>query len=617
MSSLNPLACERCGNDLEPDDAISIIEGVCGVCRRLAATSSTHSSAEMADFGAEADNLALSTLLDQLASAGDSLRSRGAVERERDGAAVPARLPAIPVVATPAYAMVVPRARRRARDLTVGAIIGLVLTSGATAYFILTRDGPTASLADTSSSLPQTLSLRVIPSWANIKLGGRVLDAADSTGRLTLSWSDQERWSWLEVSAEGYHPDRRPLATLGGAGDVCIELVRGPYEVSVQTTPDQTEVWIDGKLKGYSPLTVSLLPHERPTLSIKRRGYEEITQALGPPERSSQLDLKLTLTPRAPTVQVETDPPGAEVFAAGEPQGVSPLSLELAPSLLGQEVVITAVAAGHDTAQTLLTLPSLAVEPLAPVRLTLPRTRIAVEIATDPPGGTVLLDGQALGIAPVTAVFDPAQIGQTVVVQAALAGSHHGRRELTVPPAGKPVSLTVPMTFNTQRAVFVLSPSRDAPEASQALADRLIDLIHGLSPQQRFVLLACTDAGLEFWPGPRGPAAATSEQKVRAYDFVRSRRPGGVIDIRDALAAVIDGEPTALWLLTVEPLKRTDLQGLDAAIRNGTVVVHVIGAEAVAADEGTAQWVADHGGTFTIVGHDDAPVAFGEPDTIE
>ncbi|MCA9257455.1 MAG: hypothetical protein KDA33_17530, partial [Phycisphaerales bacterium] len=36
MSAIDPLACERCGRRLESDDAISVIEGVCGVCRNTA-----------------------------------------------------------------------------------------------------------------------------------------------------------------------------------------------------------------------------------------------------------------------------------------------------------------------------------------------------------------------------------------------------------------------------------------------------------------------------------------------------------------------------------------------------------------------------------------------------
>lgn len=682
----DPLVCERCRAALEPDDAVSIIEGVCPACRGDGFSSLVRPLSAV-DALLRGTNLPLEE--DPLFAESPPVPAAQPTNFQNRKTPAPRPLPARPTgalqvssgsaahrnepwprpshagyresplqaatpapeyrrswqgegeAAHPSGRIVVPMmqggartfsrtgVRRRRRDLAVGVAIGLIVTVSVTAYFLTYRGRANPLVTAVAAAPTRSLHLTVTPPWATVTLNDEEIGPPDEAGKLDLALpGDAFTTASLQVSADGYHTARRPLSTLTGVKDVFIELVRRPYQVVVRTNPPQAEVWADGELKGYTPLTMSLLPTETPSLSLRRAGYAEVLREITPPDKGDTIDLDVFLLAANLTVQVESDPPGAMIALDGVVRGPSPLAVEMDPSYLGKDVAITASLSGYDDAATELAVPLAGAPEPIPVRLALTRKQAVVEFWTTPPGGHVVIDGREAGAAPVTVKFDSDRVGSTITVAASLGASYHGKRELTVPPVGEPLRTTILMELNVQRVVFLLSCPREAglgtgaaadsaamrpiaasgsPAEAVILADQLIETLGELTPQQRFALLLDTEDGIETWPSGQATEAATSEQKVRAYDAVRSARLSGGGRVADAVQRALELQPDTIWLFAAGELKENELQQLSESTESENVTVHIV---RTASDEQDV-WLRDlavkHQGTLTVLGQGQLP----------
>ncbi len=592
MTHLNPLLCERCGAELESDDAVSVIEGVCCPCR----TGEPRSVQDPIAFSTRddpwPDEPAADPPVDPVA---DSWTHNEPQETIR-----PPDVPTLPSTDPPSPS--IRRARRRARDLGIGVSVGLILTASVTTY-LLTRGGEQELPAIRQTPLARSVTLRIDPPTAVVKLDGKTLDPAADTGKWTVRLSgEEEAPHWLEISAAGYHADRRSISMLKGVDDVFIELLPKPYEATIRTDPPQAEVWINDELKGYSPLTLSLLPREPARLRVEHCGYSEVVEMLSPTTDGSPLVLDLALEALGPVLRVVTNPPGAKVTVDGELRGIAPVTLRFDADHLGRGVHVVAASPGYDDASTTATLPTVGAADGTTVRLTLQQTFAELEIRTVPPGGRVIVDGKNMGAAPVVARFKPTETGRSIVVQASRAGAHYGRQDLIVPPPGDPISVTIPMTFNAQRVVFLLSFPPGCRADARLLADQAVELIHLLTPKQRFSVLARTDEGIEAWPGGLGTHAATSEQKVRAFDKVRSVRLAGTGDVYEMMEASLGFKPTTIWLFAAGRLDSRELERFGNLTEGRDVSVHIVTAESTDRDHWLERWAAGRNGTLTVLG---------------
>ncbi len=603
----NPFLCERCGAELESDDAVSVIEGVCDRCRQ------GQSQLEVAP--AESQRPTPET------SAGNVIAGRAAGEASREPRfALPLEIEAGPTVDRPAVdrgevftppRQVLPgrssgagpaKPGHRTRDLAIGTSVGLLLTGVLTVYYLV---GPGGSPVETlgQSSPSQVVNLRIQPRWAVVKLDGEAVGPADKSGKLPISLpEDDGATHWLEVTADGFHSDRRQLSAILGVSDVFIELLRKPCEVAIRTTPPQAEVWVDDELKGLSPLSLALLSGQKASLSIKRQGYVTVSRELTLSPRGRRQELHFALQAVGPVLTVETDPAGAEILVDGVHRGVSPVTVDLAPRYRGREVEVAAAAAGYDDARMLVLLPYVGEPESRTARLTLEKTLVAVELLTVPPGGQVVVDGKELGTAPVVAKFEPSETGRTVIVQSSLAGSYYGRQELVVPPAGEPLSVTITMAFNARRVALLLSFPAGSAAGSVLLREQALELIHRLTAEQRFAILAQGEAGIEAWPGGLGTLAATSEQKVRAYDMIRSVRPAGGGGVLEMMRTSLGYRPSTIWLFATGELSRREMGQFSEWAKGQEVSVHLVRAAGSPQDDWLEEWVAGHHGTLTVLG---------------
>lgn len=508
-----------------------------------------------------------------------------------------------------------PRYRRRKRDLLIGTAVGLLLTVSV-AYYAIRMRSPADRLAiPTSFNIPAPLALTISPPFAEVKLDGEPVGRADSFGKISIALPDGNLDAHtIEISAPGYHPTAQAVSTYLGAPDAYVALMRMPYELSVTTMPPNAQVWIDGEMRGTSPLTLSMDPSRTPELKIRHDGYAELTQRISPPEQGGGLALELELRELGRMLAVETEPAGATIRINGRLAGVAPLRVEMEPETLGKRVDIAAVLEGYDNAQLWIELPEDGGGDDVRAKIALARTTARVNVYTDPPGGRVVVAGRDLGPAPVTLEFDPEETGKTVLVEASTGGTHFGRQEIAIPPAGEPTLLMIPMSFGAQRVVFAMSsPVGSAPDHF-AMIDQLTRQIQSLGSGQRFAIIAVEDDAVATWPGGLTMESATSEQKVRAYDMVRAVRPTHTQSLDALLRATLAFEPTAIWLFIDGEVDRAALERFSDLIGTQSIGVNIVRATAPRDEEWLSSWAAAHRGTFTLIGRDTLSVLAGRDD---
>jgi len=663
VSVFDPLICEHCGRPLESDDAISIIEGTCRDCRSTheslvqpvrADQAMTHAAAGTTDVEiplseAVAPEMPLAGQAASGLGAIDAVAHETASPRIDNDPAAPRRVkpPSAPAVSDTGSAAAVmeavetvaradmdpetsPQNRRRwflppapplgaeppthhgkrRRDLGIGIVVGLALTVATAAYFLGGYSGDSDfAITKQAPSEEATFALRVTPADAVVTLNDEPMGPADEWGSVTLplaSEADAGR-QWLEVTAPGYHSVRQPLSTYLGVPEAFVELVRRPFELAVTTNPPEAEIWLDETLKGTSPLTVSMAPAAGSTLTVRKTGFAELSRRIAPPADGDRVALAFDLERLGPVLSVQSEPPGAVISVDGLTMGVAPLTLTLEAAYLGREIVLAASFKGHDTARTRVRLPNVGGDADLKTRLVLPRQMARLNVHTRPAGGRVVVAGRDFGDAPALIEFDPRETGKSVTIEASMAGTHFGRREVLIPPPGRPAAITVPLASCAQRVAFVLGLPIDVGADRFVLFDQLAEQIHRLAATQRFAIVAATDDGVENWPGDLMLEAATSEQKVRAYDRIRSVRPTGELDLDALLDAALALQPTTIWLFVEGDLDAAALARFSGRVSGQDVSINVVRTTAGPDESRLDLWAARHHGTFTILGRDPLP----------
>mgnify|MGYP002623010839 CR=1 FL=1 len=588
---MNPLLCERCGRDLESDDAISIIEGICCACRRA----SVKTPAGRAGTG-----------IPRTPPPAAPPRSRPPVPA---GSPAQMRQPINPprrTIVTPS-SMVEPglgttRTRTRRRDLLIGVGFGMILTIGATGLMMFKKSDPLQlRTADTSAPLP--VRVAVNPAWSDITLDDHPIGPADDAGILNFTIpADGEKLHWLNVTADGYHPVRRPLTVYGGVGDLTIELIRKPITVTLRSDPPEAQVWIDNQLKGSTPLELTLLPWENAKVTLKRAGYAELTREVSQPQRGSTLDLDFPLIPAGLLVRVESDPPGAIIAIDGRVAGAAPIDIPVDDARRGKSLSITATLAGYAQAVRKLTIPGDAgAEPLTAL-LTLTRPHSEMTIVSNPPNAEIRIDGRPIGRAPVVATFTQEQIGARIEIEGAIAGSHIGKLATRVPPAGENKKVTLALSPSGKRVAYiVLSPTGTGTD-HVLLMDHLVEQIHRLEDSQQFGIIACTVDGVRRWPEDGEWATATSENKIRGYDVARAIRPAARGPLNDALTAIGELQPEIIWLFAAGEVNRESLDLIADAAQGTNARINVVKIGSPGRDNWLGEWARIHDGIVSFIG---------------
>ena len=594
---INPLTCERCGGDLETDDAVSIIQGVCGWCRRgePRPAGAVRRRAETTSARITPPRLDL--------SAAPELRPATHAAQFHGSQSAGVRVGEPTAAARSAREQIVfnPRSERRRRDLAIGMAVGFVVTAGVAGYFI---NRPASPTRETTPPVVTTMTATVSPPDATVILDAREIGPPDENGRVAFTLPvEGPDVHWLEVVADGYLDVRRPVSVAAGVRDIRIELYAKPVEIAIRTQPSQAEVWLAGEFKGYTPLSTHVSANLAGELIVRRSGYVDAMRTLEPSRGGRRIEFDITLDRAAPRLTVQSDPPGAEVLIHGLPRGTTPADIALDPSDWGKRLDVTLALAGFRSVTKPIPIPDDEAGPFG-LSLTLAKAVVELRIRTEPPGGHVILDGRPMGRAPVTAELAMNRVGKTIQIDATVPGTLHGRREFTIPDQGDAFDVVVPLSSAGRRVVFAFA-NPDRPTGRDLLLhDEIIEQIHRLPPDREFALLSMTDTGLESWPGSTDCAASTAEQKVRAYDQVRSLRTTGSADLARLIEASYLFKPDVLWLFVPAGTDFESLRRIAMPETSRDVSVNIVTGDLPRAVDWVRDWTAARRGIVSVIGDD-------------
>ncbi len=136
----------------------------------------------------------------------------------------------------------------------------------------------------------------------------------------------------VELRLSGYRPYRATVNPKPGEQvRIFAQLVPEPQQgtLGVSSTPSGAEVYVEGVLRGRTPLSLAL-PEGRYQVELRLSGYQPYRATVQVRRgETTRLEVRLVPLPRTGTLYLETSPQGAEVYLGGRLQGRTPLRLSL------------------------------------------------------------------------------------------------------------------------------------------------------------------------------------------------------------------------------------------------------------------------------------------------
>jgi hypothetical protein len=311
---------------------------------------------------------------------------------------------------------------------------------------------------------PATLAVVTDPPGAKVSLDGVELGATPFIGQAPAGNHE------LRIELSGHQKITRQMRfTDDRNSEVNVTLLKLPAEpvIAVSTNPPGATLSIDGTDIGKTPFLSILSPGEH-ELTLRKEGLRSIeAQIIMPKDRD--LDLRYTLealpkTPVPPQIALSSDPGGADILIDGAKVGQTPFLQALAAG--DHKVKLT--REGFFPYERTIVMPkdrdmevTLALIPLPPAP-----GPSKVEIATDPPGAELILDGKRAG----KGVFRGARVAGDYVVEAKLAGYRSVSQKFTV-TQGQSVNLKLSLTPLPKEASAPLLTVASEPDGATLLVD--------------------------------------------------------------------------------------------------------------------------------------------------
>ncbi len=129
----------------------------------------------------------------------------------------------------------------------------------------------------------------------------------------------------VEISRQGVVPVKRTVKVgPAGKAELTIPLRVPQGKLTLTTKPDGAEIVLFGQVVGTTPVKNLELAAGDHTLKIRKKGWVDADLKVSIKDRKTTKK-RLTLTSLPPTLVVETKPPGASVLVGGKPMGKTPL----------------------------------------------------------------------------------------------------------------------------------------------------------------------------------------------------------------------------------------------------------------------------------------------------
>ena len=150
--------------------------------------------------------------------------------------------------------------------------------------------------------------------------GATVFAAKTELGTTPLSKKLPSGTYTLTLRKKGFYPAKIKLDVTGGGTYTpgIITLSPAPATVSIQSTPTEAMIFVDGLFKGTTPATLLLKGNKPHVISLKLSGHREKKTCLTLAPGASQ-KLSFTLPPEYGIVFLSTEPADAKLLVDGQP----------------------------------------------------------------------------------------------------------------------------------------------------------------------------------------------------------------------------------------------------------------------------------------------------------
>lgn len=348
--------------------------------------------------------------------------------------------------------------------------------------------GEAANFAFELLKLPGRLRVTTPPvEGARILIDG--VDAGASPGTIDIEAGERE----IRVTAERYLPATQKLVIEGVGKLQTLELALQPAwgTLTIMTLPDKARVRLDGQDAGETPVTLEALQGTH-ALEFLKQGWKPATRTIEVRAGQQATLPAIELERIDGTLELRSDPAGAQVLVNGQFRGQTPLSL----TLVGERDYQVALSkAGHEN-----TSRSVRVEGGKTARLSLALSPEfgTIFLTTNPPGATLSVNGQDSGSA--TQRLSLQTVPQTIEIA---RPGYEAYRTVVTPQRG--VTKRLDVTLKTQ---------------GDALKERTKDL--STKAGQKLVLVYI-DAPARFTVGaPRRDSARRSNEVEYPVELRRS-----------------------------------------------------------------------------------------------
>ncbi|MEM8942201.1 MAG: PEGA domain-containing protein [Pseudomonadota bacterium] len=206
----------------------------------------------------------------------------------------------------------------------------------------------------------------------------------------------------VEAFAQGYYPFSGEIEVSKDATQIQEILLQPlPGRISIDTSPANAAVFVDGEAIGASPLQDASIDAGRHELLIEAPRYLPYQQALEVTGRDVQQNLDVTLAPAWGDISISSVPEQATVLVDGEPVGETPVTAEI----LSGDHALELRLAGFATESLELTVEAGVAQSLETLVLT-PASGV-LALASIPTGANVSVDGEFAGQTPLELELAP------------------------------------------------------------------------------------------------------------------------------------------------------------------------------------------------------------------
>ncbi|MCF7981174.1 MAG: PEGA domain-containing protein [Pseudomonadales bacterium] len=240
----------------------------------------------------------------------------------------------------------------------------------------------------TLSKLPGLITVESIPREAQVLVDGEIVGKTPLDGFLV---EPGERH--FEIRADRYLTGEQLLIVEGmhRKQSLRIELTPAWSEYEVSSSPKGADVWVDGVVRGQTPVTLELMAGEHEVL-ISLPGYKPWRQAFNVEPNQPEIIPEVVLSKLDGLARVSSKPSEANVTVNGEFRGQTPLAITLAP---GQEYQISLFKPGYQVSKHHLKVRSAVEEELS---VQLKPIVAQVKVTSQPSNAKVFIDGRYLGV---------------------------------------------------------------------------------------------------------------------------------------------------------------------------------------------------------------------------